>query len=628
MRYAVAVLGALALLASPPRSRPVDLVFVGPGAPTRPPGAFGFVKASVRVRWAGSGDPGILSPGGARELVFEGPRLLVRDLGNGRSVELAPGRLARPPSGAPAVAPAWSPDARRVAFGLWHRGGAGTDEDDGLWIADVEGGGLRRVLASPAYAATIAWSLDKRRLAVESLGGPHGGITVVELATGAARTYAAEFARAGLSWSSDGQRLAYTGRAAARGFAVWTLDLATGVTRRLAPGQDPAWSPASSTIAFVHVPVDPGLDSAPRPCRPGQWLETIRADGSRLARVAPDAYGTPSWSPGGFAIAFLRCGDPDVFAFSPKTRNVRRMTRLSSFAARGAVWLGDGRIAFSAAPPAGPSASELYALRPGGRVRRLTSTTFGAERAPAWSPDGRRIAYARTFLGELLSVYVRDARGGVARRVALGDDPAWSPDGRRLALVTGHLPTQIVLVPAAGGRPRRLVAGSDPSWSPDGSRLAFTLRRRGATQIAVVDLRTRRVRLVTHLPTRTCGAGSFPDASDPAWSPDGRTIVYTRTRLVGCGERSVGCARSTLEAVRPDGAGRRVVVPDRVLAPCRGYASGVAGATWSPDGRELATTLFTSDDPAPRVALVPAGGGRPRVVGPRPSWAPAWRPAG
>ncbi len=121
-----------------------------------------------------------------------------------------------------------------------------------------------------------------------------------------------------------------------------------------------------------------------------------------------------------------------------------------------------------------------------GDVRNLTRTPGAAERDPAWSPDGRSIAYFSDAAGEY-ALHVRAQNGlGEARAIALGDPPSffyaplWSPDGKRIAYSDKRL--NLWLVELDRPTPRRIDTDAfdqptqsfDPAWSPDGRWLAYT----------------------------------------------------------------------------------------------------------------------------------------------------------
>ena len=156
----------------------------------------------------------------------------------------------------------------------------------------------------------------------------------------------------------------------------------------------------------------------------------------------------------------------------------RRLTRPpGGYADSGPAWSPDGRtIAFLRRLPADTGAADgVYLLDAGGRdVRRLTSNRVET-RQLAWSPDGRTIAVG------LVQV---DVRTGVSTPIdgpatpSFVDAVAWSPDGRLLGFTDDR---GVHVVAAAGGSQPRLVAAARSvrgvAWSPDGRRLVFAGRR-------------------------------------------------------------------------------------------------------------------------------------------------------
>src|SRR5262249_39109815 len=118
-----------------------------------------------------------------------------------------------------------------------------------------------------------------------------------------------------------------------------------------------------------------------------------------------------------------------------------------------------------------------------GDVRNLTNTPGAAERDPAWSPDGKWVAYLSDESGEYeLHVRAQDGRGEV-KRLQLGDapsvyyNPPWSPDGKRLAYQDKRL--NLWYVELDTGKSTRVDAApydddptAPPAWSPDGKWLA------------------------------------------------------------------------------------------------------------------------------------------------------------
>jgi len=166
-----------------------------------------------------------------------------------------------------------------------------------------------------------------------------------------------------------------------------------------------------------------------------------------------------------------------------------------------------------------------------GERLRLT-TTDANERTPKWSPDGERLVFVSDRDGNR-EVYVMDLRGWLAgdREASLTNisqhdapdwQPAWSPDGRRIAFSSYRDDNWEIYVVNADGT--ALIRVTDhpesdfaPTWSPDGSKLLFVSRRRGDADLFVLDLGTDELQQLTR---------SEWDEYEPAWSPDGQWIAF------------------------------------------------------------------------------------------------------
>jgi Tol biopolymer transport system component len=180
-------------------------------------------------------------------------------------------------------------------------------------------------------------------------------------------------------------------------------------------------------------------------------------------------------------------------------------------------------------------------------------------------------------------LWVMRADGTGQRALTQGETPAWSPDGRRIAYSRDRNvgASDIFVIRSRGGGRLRLTSGKykyeyqhSPVWSPDGRRIAFQGYDDGSYWISVVDADRSGERQLTSLPLADTG---------PAWSPDGRTITFI----------TIG----GVYVMRPDGGGRRV------LARMTGASWRVA---WSPDGRRIAVVsddalwVMSADGTRPR----------------------------
>ncbi len=144
--------------------------------------------------------------------------------------------------------------------------------------------------------------------------------------------------------------------------------------------------------------------------------------------------------------------------------------------------------------------------------------------SPAWSPDGKNLAYV-SFENRSSAIYVQDIYSGHRRRVAsspgINSAPAWSPDGSRLAMTLskGGDPEIYILHLSSNTLQqvtRNRAIDTEPSWSPDGKKIAFTSDRGGGPQIYEIGLPDGRARRLTF---------NGPYNARPRYAPDGRSMV-------------------------------------------------------------------------------------------------------
>ena len=101
----------------------------------------------------------------------------------------------------------------------------------------------------------------------------------------------------------------------------------------------------------------------------------------------------------------------------------------------------------------------------------------GLQSEPAWSPDGRFIAYSSDKSGNF-DIWVQPVGGGDAVQVTKSPahdwQPDWSPDGNQIVFRSEREGGGLFVVPALGGRERKVSPfGYRPRWSPDGTKILF-----------------------------------------------------------------------------------------------------------------------------------------------------------
>ncbi|HEV8217188.1 MAG TPA: hypothetical protein VGP95_15175, partial [Gemmatimonadaceae bacterium] len=228
----------------------------------------------------------------------------------------------------------------------------------------------------------------------------------------------------------------------------------------------------------------------------------------------------------------------------------------------------------------------------GSNVTQLTFpnvAAFEEDFSPAWSPDGKQIAFVREDASDPAGeIYVMNADGSAATRLTFspGNDlsPTWSKDGKRIAFVSARGSADpafaasdawdiYIMDAASGGNVVRITdqpgADFDPSWSPDGKQIAFVSWRdsspTGTTDLYAVTLDNLQV-------TRLTNEGA--DVAQPSWAPGGKQIAFTGGDIEG---GSTDIYVLTLDGLRITRLTEGPASPGLDESP-----------TWSPDGKQIA----------------------------------------
>ena len=276
----------------------------------------------------------------------------------------------------------------------------------------------------------------------------------------------------------------------------------------------------------------------------------------------------------------------------------------------------NGLIAFSHGECGGSTCTrDVYTVSPGGTdLTKLTS--FEDARAPAFSPDGGRIAFARAT-----SVNVMDADGTNVQQVldwgAGVGRISWAPGGERLvaALETCEdadcrfdLYTMNADGTALTDITPDLFDEREPTWSPDGSAIAYTTGRDGGNEI-------RKIAPDGTGPTKLSGASGVSD-NWPSWSPDGTRIAFDSSR-----DGRVG-----LWSMNADGSDQQRITAYEDVGT---YSQQAA---WSPDGNQLAFSGYRYPPYPPRWGIfrrsAAPGAGETQVTTSSLDLEPDWQAAG
>jgi Tol biopolymer transport system component len=393
------------------------------------------------------------------------------------------------------IQPAFSPDGTSIAFVSTRSSHSGLIKigpyigfeyrtyGGDVWVAPALGGPPRRLAEDGNFPV---WHPEGRKIAYVSGPDDHRSILLVSLEGGSPQSILA---------SKDSKweiiRLQYSPHGTWISFETWDQRLllvpaAGGTPRELLQGSSHVWDSSGKRVYYVT-----------RERLGGARLQSVEIDeatGKVLGR--PQTLGVMT----GILqdLAMSRNGQQLVVTERQEYLNLTRL-RL--------------------APGGGAPEGSEEQLSPG-QVR---------DRYPAFSPDGRRIAFADNRLGDqevwIINLETKQRERLRLPQTELGANlPFWSPDGRNLA-VTRFLPdeTASLWLAAVDGSSAEELVPAKPvlrggPFSPDGRSLIYAYSKGGFFQLFFLDLATREERQLTDSPS---------DKYDPSWSPDGRRVIFS-----------------------------------------------------------------------------------------------------
>jgi serine/threonine protein kinase/WD40 repeat protein len=434
------------------------------------------------------------------------------------------------------LASSLSPDGKRLALlrvvSLPDNGGGRY----GLFFSEPPGAQPVRFEKFPLrhliQPTRIAWSSDSTRLLVFTSSPP--GINVVSPPTGQIRTLPME-RRTDVSVSAD-PRFAVVAqplRQAVRTGLQW-LDVDSGRLSPLLSSENtlsyPAVAPDGSKVAYVANETDFDLAEIPLD---GSPVRSLLA--SRLAEHSAH------YSPRTNEFVYVAAAEtPEIRVRQPSTLAERVLITAADFTPRSAQNF--------AAPAFSPDGTKIAYNRDfeiwispanGGTPAKLTAKESSGEFGAEWSPDGKWIAfnYAKPTWGGLVKVRVGDAGDPVRLRPGMCGivAPAWSPDGNWIACGRGQGPSGLELVPAAGGEPKPLGDQFEKVavWSRDSDHL-YVIRTTGAVrELGELSWRSGQFRRIVEIPTDFVIGITMSWTGRLSLSNDGKSIVTTVERDAG-----------------------------------------------------------------------------------------------
>ncbi len=436
-----------------------------------------------------------------------------------------------------AAGPYFSPDYTQIAYST-HANGLRD-----LYVMSAEGGVPRRLTWEPTGSRVAGWMPDGKEILLTSTHASYAEFPrlfrVRADGAGSAQLLPLPSASGG-SFSDDGKTLAYVPvqqwqnawkrYRGGQTRPIWLVNIKTldleKIPRENSNDSSPVWS--GSTVYFLSDRNGPvslfSYDTGSK-----QLLEVVANHGFDLKTV--------SAGPG--ALVYEQFGSLHLYDLSTHLEHAVPVT-VSGDLPHLTPHLSKVTVKEVQNVAISPTGARILAEARGdiftvpaekGDTRNLTRTPGAAERDPAWSPDGKSIAYFSDASGEY-QLYIRDQDGLQPPKVIdLGPDasffytPRWSPDSKHIAFTDKHL--RVWYVDPAGGKPVKIDTGirggfenaTELSWSPDSQWIAYT--RDLESQMHAIFFYSLAARTSTQI------TDGMSNAAHPAFDPSGNYLFFT-----------------------------------------------------------------------------------------------------